>query len=94
MRKLTIGLFALLLFSGVAHAQLDSEKLARLPDILRGRVGQDIPGWTHRSITPMEGSKNVIVEVWESGNVVMKVVVTEYKTQADAVDALKEFKNN
>ncbi len=63
-----------------------------MSDKLVKKIGKEKPEWIHRSITPIEGSKNVIIEQWESGGVTVKVAVTEYDAQRDAVLALKEFK--
>ena len=51
-----------------------------------------MPGWTHRSVTPIEGSKNVIVDQWEAGNVIVRVAVNEYDTEESAAAALKDFR--
>jgi hypothetical protein len=52
-----------------------------------------MPGWSHRSIEPIEGSKNVIVEQWEAGNVIVRVAVIEYDTEDSAVAALKDSRD-
>lgn len=93
MKKIAVGFFSLLLLTGTTQAQTESEKLAKLPKVLIEKIGNDMPGWAHQSITPIEGSKNVIVEQWESGAVTVKVAVTEYKTNDEAFQALNEFKN-
>ena len=92
MKKLSIGVFALLLLLGPAHAQTHSEKLAKLKEILKDKIGRDMPGWTHRSVTPIEGSKGVIVDQWEAGNVIVRVAVNEYDTEESAAAALKDFR--
>jgi hypothetical protein len=43
-------------------------------------------------VTPIAGSKNVIVDQWETGNVIVKVAVNEYQTEESAVAALKDFR--
>ena len=93
MKKISLGLFVLLLITISVNAQDISEKLAKVPKALQEKVGQEEPGWIHSSITPIEGSKNVIIEQWESSGVAIRVRVTEYDAQRDAVLALKEFKS-
>jgi len=92
MKRLSIGLFILFLLMGPVQAQRNSEKLDKLKQILTDKLGSDMPGWTHRSVTPIEGSKNVIVDQWEAGNVIVKVAVNEYDTEESAVAAYNDFR--
>jgi hypothetical protein len=92
MKKLSSGVFIILLLSGAVQAQRNSEKLDKLKQILTDKIGANMPGWTHRSVTPIEGSKNVIVDQWEAANVIVKVAVNEYDTEETAVAALKDFR--
>lgn len=92
MKKVALALlFSLSLFV-TAYAQADPSKLAKLPQLLSAKIGKEMPGWLHRSIEPMEGSKNVIIQQWESGDVAIKIAITQYDTEAEAVQALKDFK--
>jgi hypothetical protein len=43
-------------------------------------------------VTPIEGSKNVIVDQWEAANVIVKVAVNEYDTEESAVAAFDDFR--
>ena len=92
MKKLSIGMFVIVLLTGAVQAQRNSEKLAKLKQILTDKIGGNMPGWTHRSVTPIEGSKNVIVDQWETGNVIVRVAVNEYDTEESAGAALKDFR--
>jgi hypothetical protein len=94
MKKISLGLFVLLLFTVSVNAQDVSEKLAKVSKALQEKVREEEPSWIHSSITPIEGSKNVIIEQWESSGVATRVSVTEYDAQRDAVLALKEFKSH
>jgi hypothetical protein len=96
MKKTAVALLLLLgLFVTVqaqAKVKADHEKLARLPPLLKAKIAKEMPGWIHRSIEPIEGSSNLIIEQWESGEVSIKVAVTQYETEAEASDALRDFK--
>src|SRR5258705_13918593 len=92
MKKLSIGVFVTLLLTGAVQAQRNSEKLDKLKQILTERIVVNMPGWTHQSVTPIEGSKNVIVDQWETGNVIVRVAVNEYETEGSAAAALKDFR--
>jgi hypothetical protein len=78
MKKISIAMFGLILFVTSSQAQANSEKLTKLTKLLEDKIEGTMPGWTHRSVKPSEGSTNVIVELWESGNVNVKVAVLEY----------------
>src|ERR1043165_5762062 len=92
MKKISISFFGLLLVSSVVLGQSDNDRLARLTKTLQEKIEKEKPGWTHHSLTPIEGSKNVIVEQWGSGDLTINVAVTEYDVPIDAVFALREFK--
>jgi hypothetical protein len=92
MKKLSIRVFILFLLLGTGQAQRSSEKLDKLKEILVSKIGGSMPGWTHHSVTPIEGSKNVIVDQWEAGNVIVSVAVNEYDNEESAVAALKDLR--
>jgi hypothetical protein len=92
MKKISIAMFGLILFVTSSQAQANSEKLTKLTKLLEDKIEGTMPGWTHRSVKPIEGSTNVIVELWESGNVNVKVAVLEYPSDKDAGAGLYDFK--
>lgn len=94
MKRIVAPVFITMLLCGFVHAQVDSEQLAKLPKILNEKIAKEMPGWTHRSVEPIEGSKNVIIEFWESNYVTVKVAISQYETKADADLALKEFRSH
>lgn len=89
---LLLGLFVTGQAQAPAKVKADHEKLAKLPPLLKAKIAKEMPEWIHRSIEPMEGSSNVIIEQWESGEVSIKVAVTQYDTDDEASDALRDFK--
>ena len=50
-------------------------------------------GWTYRSVQPTQGSSGVIIQQWQLNDIIVKVAITRYQTQADAEDAFKRFKD-
>ena len=52
-----------------------------------------MPGWTHRTIEPIEGSSGVIIQQWESGNIVVKIALSQYSSEAGAERAFKGVKS-
>lgn len=93
MKKLSIVLFILLLFNVSAPAQHESDKLTGLARAWRERISKALPGWTVRTIEPIQGSKGVFIEQWESADVTMKIALTEYERPQDAALAMNDFKN-
>lgn len=93
MIRISMGIVALLLLLGSAQAQRNSERLDKLSKALTDRIGVDVPGWTHRSVEPIEGSKGVIIEQWEASNVIVRVAVNEYANDDGALASLKEFRS-
>ncbi|HMG76140.1 MAG TPA: hypothetical protein VK582_21745 [Pyrinomonadaceae bacterium] len=93
MKTIGIGLVFLLVLFATAQAQTDSDEFVRIRKSLKDKITKEMPGWTHRSIEPIEGSQGVIIQQWESGNIVVKIALTRYTNQAGAAHALKEFKS-
>ena len=92
MKRISLAFVGLLILSSVALGQSNSDNLAKLTKTLDEKIEKEKPGWIHHSITPIEGSRNIIIEQWQSGDVTIKVAVVEYGVPGDAVVALKEFK--
>jgi hypothetical protein len=77
MEKTASCFLFLIIFVGLAHAQADDHKLKELSFLMKAKMSQEMPEWRNRSIRPMEGSKNVVVEECELGEVAVKVAVTQ-----------------
>ena len=94
MKRLFPFFVALVVLLGSIQAQTHSDKLDRLAKRLQEKIEKDVSGWNHRSITPIEGSKDIIVEQWETGNLIVRVSVIEYAEEEDAQAALKDFRRH
>lgn len=92
MKRIVTFLFSFSLLVGAAHAQAQADGLVKISAMLREKIGKDFQGWSQRTIKPIEGSENVVIEQWESGDLIVKVAITEYKTKEDAVKRLENFK--
>ena len=92
MKKAGITIVLGLLICAMAQAQAVSGQLAKIGDALKERIDKGMPGWAYRSIQPIEGSKNVIIQHWELGDIAVRIAVTEYDAEARATQALKDFK--
>jgi len=76
MKYLFAILISLALF-GFAHAQSDDE-MTRVSGRVTEKINSSMHGWTHRSIQPITGSKNVIIEQWQSSDLIVEVAITRY----------------
>ena len=94
MKKFTCGFVLLLIAAAAVAAQSKSGRLGRLSTTLQETISRDIPGWTHRSIEPMEGSTKIIVEQWEAGNVIIKMSLVDHVDEAKAIAALDDFRSS
>lgn len=98
MRYASAACFALTLFFGsvlTAEAQdSNSSSLASLREMVAHAVSEKMPGWNHKEITPMGGSENVIIDNWESDDVVIKVAIVQHASQAEAIESLQDFRSH
>lgn len=94
MKIIMVAVFVVVLQCGLVQAQVNSEQMAKLPKQLAEKIVKEMPGWTHRSVEPIEGSKNVIIEFWELNYVTIKVAISEYETKTEADLALQEFRSH
>src|SRR5437588_12799571 len=94
MKRIGIVIIFFLLVYAFAQGQGDSDKSAKVRKSLKEKIGKEMPGWTHCSIEPFEGSQGVIIQQWELGDIIVKIAVTEYPKEEDAARAFKEFKSH
>src|SRR3989442_10847453 len=94
MKKTGINIVLVLLMCAMAQAQAVSGQLAKIGDALKERINKEMPGWAYRSIQPIEGSKNVIIQQWELGNITVRIAVAQWDTEAHVTQALKDFKDH
>src|SRR5438309_9208168 len=94
MKKIAFSIVLLLLLCAMGEGQADSGRLAKIGDAAKDKISKEMPGWTYRSIEPVQGSKNVIIQHWELGNIAVKVAVAQWDSEAHATEALKDFKTH
>src|SRR5713226_3962104 len=71
-----------------AQGQLD---LDRLDDKLSRHVETKMPGWSHRRGQLIEGSRNVLLEIWSFPNRQVNVAIMPQKSPDAGSTALREF---
>jgi|SRR5881394_1178750 len=81
---------AIMLVHGYASAQTDLD-LDALDQKLQHQLETKMPGWEHRRIQPIEGSKGVLIQTWTMPNRGVRVVVSRAKSAAEAKESLERF---
>jgi hypothetical protein len=76
------------LTSVVAQQQTD---LDHVGDKASRYIALRMSGWQHKRGTPIQGSKDVIVEFWTFPNRVVKISIMETKSVEDAHETLMKF---
>ena len=94
MKKTAVAFLALLGIFGIIQAQNDLDELSKIRKLLRDNVMKEMPAWTNRSVEPIEGSQDVLIEQWESGDIIVKIAVTKYPDEDRAVRGFKDFKSH
>src|SRR5437667_3221757 len=92
MKRIAVGVFLLFSLCAVAQAQAVSSQLMAISDELKEKISKEMPGWAYRSIEPIEGSKNVIIQQWELGNMAVRISVTQYDSESRATEFFNDGK--
>ncbi len=78
----------------VVTSKTDSDDLIKIKESVKENVGKEMHGWTYRSIEPIQGSRNVIIQQWQLNDIIVSVAVTRYESEAKAQDAFARFKDH
>src|SRR5438552_13091994 len=92
MKRIAVGVFLLFSLYAVAQAQAVSSQLMAISDELKDKITREMPGWAYRSIEPIQGSKNVIIQHWELGNMALRIAVIQYDSESRATEFFNDGK--
>ncbi len=92
MKRIAVGVFLFFSLCAVAQAQAVSSQLMAISDELKDKITKEMPGWAYRSIEPIQGSKNVILQQWELGNMAVRISVTQYESESRATEFFNDGK--
>src|SRR3989440_3025168 len=92
MKKAAIAFLLLPVLLGVTKAQSDSDELIKIKESVKENVSKQMQGWTYRSVEPIQGSRNVIIQQWQLNDIIVSVAVTRYEKEKQAADAFGQFK--
>lgn len=91
MRRVVIAACLLLgLFPTAVPAQ-DLSELDSLEDKISHYLETKLPGWQHKRIEPIQGSKGVLIEVWSFTGKGAKISIVPVKSEEEARQRLQNF---
>ena len=93
MRLAIVGMVLTCLL-GAIQAQSDSDELIKIRESVKDEVSKQMKGWTYRSIEPIQGSRNVIIQQWQLNDIIVSVAVTRYGSEARALASFRNFKDH
>ena len=91
LRAALILLMFLLCLLPVSGAQDYTARLDSALEQIKSYLAEKKPGWQHRSIEPIEGSRNVSVNNWESEGQIVRVSILAYGSEEEAAKAMGRF---
>jgi hypothetical protein len=74
------------------QSQSNQDELARVKESVKEQVSKNMKGWTYKSVEPIQGSQNVIIQQWQQSDIIIKVAISRLEAQADAEAAFKQHK--
>ena len=93
--KLTFVVWSFLLFvSATSAAQDYTARLDIVLEKIKSHLSEKKPDYKHRSIEPMQGSKNVSVNNWESDGQILRVSIIAYGSANEAAESMRRFSSN
>jgi hypothetical protein len=75
----------------VSAAQDYGARLDSALEKIKSYLAEKKPEWKHRAIVPIEGSRNVSVNNWESEGKILRVSILAYGSEEDALESMKRF---
>lgn len=86
-----LGVLILVGLSLTIKAQDKSVELTDVEDKLIQTVEKEVPGWTHQTVKPIQGSQDVAIDQWISDNKGIRVTIIRHSSQEEAVKSIREF---
>ena len=91
IRRTMIIFIALMIGLSPAYAAQDySRRLDSVIESLKKHLAEKKPEFTHRSIEPIKGSRNVSVNNWESEDCGVRVSIIAYGSKEEAAAAMRQ----
>jgi hypothetical protein len=92
MSKATViyGLPLLLCFRPVSAPQDYTTRLDSLLEKVKSDLAEKKPEWRHRSIEPIQGSRNVSVNNWEADGQIVRVSICALGS-SESAEAMRSF---
>lgn len=74
-------------------ARQDSPELTEAARAVESELVEKMPGWEHRRVTPIEGSKDVIISQWESQGLMIRVSIILHQSEEELRERIKKYKS-
>jgi len=85
----------LILFVSTASAAQDyTARLDVVLEKIKTHLSEQKPDYKHRSIEPIQGSKNVSVNNWESDGQIVRVSIIAYGSANEAAQSMRRFSSD
>lgn len=91
MRRLMMAFIVSLLLAASLPSMAQDTRLTTLVDNMARLISEKKPGWKHEPVTPMEGSKRVVLQQWTSGDQRVRIAITPYDTPDKASKVIQGF---
>lgn len=78
--------------AGGAQEELP-QQLAAARSVVEREVSERLAGWTHKTVTPMEGSSDLVIDQWHSGKRIVRVALALRGSEEAAARELKDLKS-
>lgn len=89
-RQILLGLLLLAALGVPVIAQTDAE-LESVDEKLIRHLETKMPGWQHRRVNPIEGSKKVIINHWQTSTRVVTISIVRYDSAVKAQETMQPF---
>jgi hypothetical protein len=98
MKRLLVTSLAAIMLLGLSPTLTAQESPAPQLAAARSSVEREIqdkmPGWMRTPVTPITGSANAVIDQWELGNLVVKVVIEMRHSQQEAEEGFDKGKQH
>lgn len=82
------------LSTGLRSQEAPSPRLAAVRDATGREILKKMPGWVRKAIPPIQGSTDIIIDQWESGDSVVKITFEIHSSQKEAAESFERGKQH
>ena len=68
-----------------------SAELSQIQDKLVRTVTEQMPGWMHKEVTPVQGSRDVVIDQWTLDNKALSITIIRFRSEEEAAKSIQQF---